>query len=58
MAGQLPPAPLLSTVNSLDGVAAALPEYGESALLVVALPHPSGFANSAFGPPLKLSLSR
>ncbi len=54
-AGQAPPAPSASTVNTLVGVAGALPEYGVRRLVVVAGPHAIGLASSAVAPPLNVS---
>ncbi len=54
--GQAPPAPSASTVNELVGVAAGWPEYGINWLVVVAVPHASGVASVAAGPPLNASV--
>src|SRR4051794_9328571 len=56
VAGQAPPLPSASTGNVLVGLFAAVPEYGVSALVVVAAPQASGLASAACGPPLNFSV--
>src|SRR3954454_14588382 len=56
VAGQAPPEPSASTVKWLVGVAAGLPVYGASALVVVAVPQDSGVASVALGPPENVSV--
>src|SRR3954471_24341375 len=55
--GHAPPAPSTSTEKLVPGVASALPEYGVILLVVAAVPHASGVASVAAGPPFRLSLN-